>query len=111
MASRAKQDDGGEIVIIPMDVLYVRVCIRGTSPLCMNNKSERVRRELLTPSPKKNQAERAMTLKHNPPEEYRASVYRTRKTDPPTRLISPPGAFRRATASAALDVPGATKAE
>src|SRR5262245_29995443 len=110
MASRAKQDDGGEIVIIPMDVLYVRVCILGTSALCMNRKSERVCRALLSPPPRKNKAEQAMTLKHNPPEEFRASVYRTRQSEPPTRLVFPAGAFRKATASVALDVPGATKA-
>src|SRR5262245_3231760 len=52
-----------------------------------------------------------MNLKHQPIEEYRASVYTDSSPDAATRLVFPGAAFRKATANAALDVPGATKAQ
>ena len=77
----------------------------------MNRMPQKARQELLFPARKKNQAERAMTLKHNPPEEYRLSAYRTLKPNSPTRIIFPGNAFASVIADTAIDIPGATKAQ
>jgi hypothetical protein len=83
----------------------------GTTPLIMNRMSEKVRQGLLLPPPKKNKAEQAATLKHNPIEEFENSVYRFKDNDQPTRLLMPAGAFKDAISETALRVPGATKTE
>ena len=85
----------------------------GTSPLIFNSMSEKVRRYLLCPPPgKKTAAEKAANLKHDPLEEYRGSVYRRRndKGNLP-RLQFPATAVKSAIATAALEVPGAKKAQ
>lgn len=86
------------------------VCLLGTTPLIMHRMSEKARQELLLPAPKKNAAEKALILKHQPYDEYRASAYRFRQ-DGPTRLLFPGNGFKMAIASAALRMPGATKTE
>src|SRR5262249_34467289 len=58
-----------------------------------------------------NAAERAMTLKHDPHVEYSASVYRDPDPQAAARLVMPGASFRKAVATAALDLPGATKAQ
>jgi hypothetical protein len=55
-------------------------------------------------------AERQTHLKHDPLQEYRSSVYRrSDKEKGPTRLQFPAAAFKRAAASAALDIPTVAK--
>lgn len=82
----------------------------GTTPLIMNRMAEKAWQELLMPSPKKNAAERASTLKHDPIVEFRSSLYRCRDEHAPTALHMPNGSFKKAIASAAGDLPGAFKA-
>lgn len=84
--------------------------IVGTSPLIMHRFSFKARQELLSPSPKKNTAERASTLKHNPPVEFRECLYRNRDPKAPALFHLPNGTIHGSLASAALDIPGATKA-
>jgi len=104
-------DQQAFIEIEAVSELTTEVFLLGTTPLLYNKPSQKAWRELLMPSPPKNRAEKAMRLKHQPYNEYRASVYRTRDEDAPTRLFFPGGAFRRALASSALDIPGCKKAE
>jgi hypothetical protein len=99
------------IEIDSINTMEIEVCVLGTSPLLLNRLNEKARHELLMPSPKKNAAEKAMHLKHRPYEEYRASVFRTRDETSPTRLVFPGGGFRRAMGTAALDLPGSSKAQ
>jgi hypothetical protein len=73
--------------------------------------SEKARRELLFPSRRKNQVERASSLKHDPLAEYRASIYRFNHDRAPTRLCIPATAFKKALRQAALRVPGVAKTE
>lgn len=89
-----------------------RVIIKvvGTSPLIMHRFSFKARQELLFPSPKKNASERASTLKHNAVEEYRECFYRNRNPKSAALFHLPNGTVHGALASAALDIPGATKA-
>jgi hypothetical protein len=100
--------------IIEIEALAVKpltVWLRGATPLICNRQSEKAKRQLLLPSRKKNQAEREQTLKHEPFEEFRASPYLSRSPSAPTLLHMPGGALKRAVASAALDIPGASKAQ
>lgn len=83
----------------------------GTSPLQYHRFPTKAWHELLYPSGRKTKADRAGSLKHNPVEEYRESVYSHRDDAQPTRLYFPGSAFRRSMSSAALRIPGVTKTE
>lgn len=99
-----------EVVIDKMEVGIVKVYVRGLTPLIYNAMSAKARHELLFPSGRKTSADKAQKLKHNPLDEYRNSVYR-RSGDGPTRLIFPAAAFKSAMCNAALEIPGAKKAQ
>lgn len=105
-----KPEQGAEVVIEKMSVGRVAFWVKGLTPFIYNAMSEKVKRELLLPKGKKTAADKAQNLKHNPQDEYRNSVYR-RPGSGPTRLIFPATAFKRAMSSAALESPGAKKAQ
>lgn len=86
-------------------------CIVGTSPLILNRMSEKAKHELLLPRGRKNAVERATTLKHLPIDEYRASAYTLKDDSQPTFLAMLSTSFKGALRSAALDMPGAKKAQ
>jgi hypothetical protein len=86
-------------------------CIVGTSPLILNRMSEKAKHELLLPKGRKNAVERATSLKHIPIDEYRASAYTLKDDSAPTLLAILSTAFKGALRSAALDMPGAKKAQ
>jgi hypothetical protein len=73
--------------------------------------SEKAKRSLLMGGGRKNAAEKAANVKHDPVTEYRASVYRNRGEKPATRLCFPSPALKSTVKTAALDMPGATKSE
>ncbi len=107
-----KTNDPAFIEIEAVSTAAVTVCLLGQTALLQNRLAEKARHELLLPSPKKNAAEKAMNLKHIPYEEFVASMFRVRDEDElPTRLIIPGGAFRKAIAAAALDIPGSSKSQ
>ena len=108
--AKAKENTPESITIQGVDVGAMEVCILGESPLIFNRMAEKAKRELLLPKGKKTAADRAQSIKHDPIAEFRASVYQ-RKGDGPTRLIFPAPAFKGAMASAALETPGAKKAQ
>ena len=108
MATQKKQDT--EIMIEKLSVGNARVWIRGTSPLIYNAMSAKSRHELLLPKGRKTTADKAQTLKHVPVEEYRNSVY-SRIDEGVTRLVFPAAAFKSAMCNAALEIPGAKKAQ
>ena len=83
----------------------------GTSPLFYHRFAVKAWHELLYPSGRKTAADKAGSMKHDPIEEYRQSVYAHHDNDHPTRFYFPGAAFRRAMASAALRIPGVTKTE
>ena len=83
----------------------------GTSPLIMNRFQEKEKRRILLPPRAQNRAARATSLKHNPREEFRNSIYRCRDENAPTLVHLPDNALKKAMAQVAIDTPGATKAE
>lgn len=86
-------------------------CILGTSPLVCNRLSEKAKHELLMPGGRKTATQKALTLKHSPIDEYRASPHRIKNDDAPTLIAMPATAFKGALRTAALDIPGAKKAQ
>lgn len=83
----------------------------GTSPLILNRMSEKAKRELLMPRGRKTAVEKATSLKHNPIDEYRASVYRLSDPNADTLLAVMSTAFKGALRNAALDLPGTKKSQ
>ena len=82
----------------------------GTSPLILNRMSEKAKHELLMPKGRKSEVEKATSLKHLPLDEYRASAYTIKDESQPLLAILST-AFKGALRSAALDMPGAKKAQ
>jgi hypothetical protein len=93
--STKKTQEVGEVVIDQLGVGVANVWIKGMTPLIYNAMSAKVKGELLLPKGRKSTAEKATTLKHDPLEEYRASVYRRTRSGE-TRLTFPATAFKNA---------------
>lgn len=106
-----KKEDAGEIVIMEVTKGQMDFCVLGTSPLILNRMSQKVWFELLAPKGRKTAAEKASNLKHDPIKEFRDSVYRMEDPNAPTVLAFMPSAFKKAIGTAALDMPGAKKAQ
>lgn len=87
------------------------VCLVGESPLISNAMSLKVMKELIFPSARKNSAEKASTLKHDPMAEYRLSMYRARSTKAPTEIVLPSVIFKKSMMSAGVDMPGTNKSQ
>lgn len=111
MPPSKKGDNGTSVDIMTLTTKSLQAHIVGTSPLICNAMSQKVQQDLLLPAKKKNRAEKEGTLKHDPLAEYQRSPYRSKGDDAATRIIFPGGGFKAALAQAALDIPGAKKAE
>ncbi len=97
--------------ILKVSTAVITINVIGTSPLILNRMSEKAKHELLMPKGRKNATERATTLKHVPVDEYRASAYTLKDDTQPTLLALLSTSFKGALRSAALDMPGAKKAQ
>lgn len=100
-----------EISQIELDDLTFRLV--GVSPLILNRQSEKAKHSLLLPAPRQNKAQREQTLKHIPTDEFQASPYRNTGvySKEPTLLHLPGGMFKKSLSQAAIDIPGASKAQ
>jgi len=105
----AKAKTDAEISIMEIKQGEIEFCIKSTSPLIYHRMGEKAKRELLFPKGRKTAADKATSIKHNPIEEYRDTVYRSKQKE--TLLMVPSVMFKAAISSAALDIPGATKAQ
>lgn len=110
MAKIAAKKETVSVSIEAIKTRRITVSIVGTSPFIMHRFAMKAWQELLYPSPKKNQSERASSLKHNPLEEYRGCFYRNRDARAPALFHLPDGMFHGALSAAAIDIPGATRA-
>lgn len=110
MAKRTTSEEQA-VSILKIDQVRLKARILFRTPLIMNRLPKKAREQLLIPPPPKNKAARQQTLKHDPISEYRDSVYRCRDPKSPTLVHLPNGAFKKAIAQAAIDIPGATKAQ
>lgn len=111
MAKAKTSTSTDSIDILQVERGVLELCILGTSPIILNRMSEKAKHELLMPKGRKTAVEKATSLKHNPIEEYRASAYRIQSEQSPTLLAVLATAFKGAMATAALDLPGAKKAQ
>ena len=97
--------------IAPVESGTVSLAILGKSPLILNRMSEKAQHELLLPDGgRRSAAAKAQSLKHEPLREFRASPYTLESPESPTLLGIMSTAFKGAMRTAALDLPGATKA-
>jgi hypothetical protein len=106
-----KSASSDEVQIIQINTGTITVAVVGTTPLILNRMSEKAKRELLMPAPKKTAADKASNLKHDPLTEFRASPVTLRDERAPTLLAVPATAFKGAMRTAALDLPGAKKSQ
>lgn len=104
-----KNTEHTTLVIEPIKMRSVIVHLVGISPLIMHRFAFKAWQELLYPSQKKNKAERASSLKHQPLEEYRGCLYCNRDPGQAALFHIPNGMLHQALAAAALDMPGATR--
>jgi hypothetical protein len=100
-----------QIDVVKIKTARMTVCILGKTPLILHRLSQKAWHELLAPSKKKNAAERATTLKHDPIQEFRDAPYLAPDNSSDTYVRHLATAFKASLRNAALDIPGATKAQ
>lgn len=107
-----KTEKKGAAIIEEIQMRRIGFYFVGKTPLIMHRFSAKAKREFLFPSGRKNAQERAETMKHDPMEEYRECFYRNRQyPNSPALFHIPAGAFENAIAQAAIDIPGAFRAQ
>jgi hypothetical protein len=103
--------EAGPIEIKPIEMDVINVHVLGITPLIMHRKSIEEEFKLLVGKQQKNLAEIAQTLKHDPLDEYRQSMYLNRDRDEPTLVHFPAGAFSQTISTACKHMPGATQSQ
>jgi hypothetical protein len=109
--AKKKPNAQEEIPVLEITQGCIDFHIVGTTPLICNSMSEKAAHELLLPKGRKTDAEKRSTLKHNPPEEYRDSIYRATESDAPTRITILATSFKSALRDAAIDMPDVNKSQ
>lgn len=104
----AKKKTNETITIVPVDTEEVAFCIVGTSGLLHNRLPEKARHQLLLPQGSRRDSGK---LKHDVEKEYFSSIYRSTNPDDATFVQMLGAAFRNAMQTAALELPGVTKAQ
>lgn len=98
-----------DVEVMELHTRRLTFCLIGETPLIMNRFSEKARQEMLLPALKKNRAEKATSLKHDPLAEFRGGLYMSRNPNAPTAIHFPTNAFHKAVGQAAIDIPGQAK--
>lgn len=111
MANDKKATTSNEIEILKVNTGRIEVCLLGDTPIILNRLSEKVMRELLMPKGRKTAADKASQLKHHIFEEFAASPYTDSDPNGPTHIQHLASAFKKALMTAAVDIPGAAKAQ
>lgn len=110
--AQAKKSSSDEAIsILKITEGAITFCVLGKTPLILHRLAKKAQNELLLPARRKNSAEKASSLKHNPYEEFRDSADRSIDDAAPTRLMIAAACFKKSMASAALDIPGTAKAQ
>lgn len=111
MATSKSTTSSGDVQIIEVHTGTLNLAIVGTTPLILNRLSEKAMHELLLPQGRKSAADKAASLKHDPLAEFRRSPQMLPEDDAPTLLALPSTAIKGSMRTAALDLPGAKKAQ
>lgn len=107
-----KEDVDKVVTVNQISMNRMQFYVVGTSPLMPHAMSAKAAGNLLFPPPKKTQAEKATSMKHEPYEEFRDAAYQFQDTDDqPTRLYMPGSCFHSALAAVAIDMAGAKKSQ
>jgi len=105
-----KKDELEQVQIVELKRARIVYHVVGETPLLMNSMSVKAQRELLLPRGRKTAVEKQGSLKHEPLHEFRDSIYRARRgSDTVLALLNTQ--FKAALCTAALDIPGAKKAQ
>jgi hypothetical protein len=110
----ASKKDENPVIISQVHMTEMRFNIVGTSPLVPHSVSAKAKGALLFPSPRKNAAERASTMKHEPFEEFVEAAYRftdDEAAEKGVRLYMPASCIHSTMAMVAIDMIGAAKAQ
>lgn len=111
MATKKTEQTTVELKPIEIEEGFLQVCVIGTSPFIFHAMSMKVKKELLFPKGRRTSSAYATTLKHDPWQEFRDSVYKFRKGDrASTHLMVPGRMFKASISEAAKSVPGVTGA-
>jgi hypothetical protein len=105
------KSETNEIMIYEQVRGVMNFCVLGTTPLIHNRMSQKVWQELLMPKGRKNAAEKASSLKHNPIEEFKNSPYVSTDENNETLIYILPTAFKAGMGSAAVDMPGVARTQ
>jgi hypothetical protein len=105
------KNNDAQIEVQEIEMVEIDFFVLGTTPLIMNRFNQKAWHELLLPSLRRNQADLEQSLKHDPVGEFRGAMYRNRDPKAASLVHIPNGAFHGCVASAALDIPGATKSK
>ena len=110
MAIPKKTDDA--IVVSQIEMSEMKFNMVGITPLMPHSPSAHAKGQLLFPAPKKNAAERATSMKHEPFDEYRDAAYLFSDAEVgPVRMYMPASAIKAALRDVAIDMIGAKKAQ
>lgn len=110
MAIKKKPETIEKEISVQLERYSAEFCLLGESPLIIHSMSAKAQRELLLPRGRKTAADKALSLKHDPYQEFNDCLYRAAAGDP-TALCMPSSALKAAICNAALVVPGAKRAE
>lgn len=105
-----KKQQESTIEVVQIKTGRMTLLVRGRTPFICNAMSQKVRQELLAPAGRKTTHEKATSVKHNPVEEYRNSIYANVGDECATRIYFPAGGFKKAAMTTALEMPGVSKA-
>lgn len=100
-----------EIEVMEMRTGSIEFCILGITPLILNSMSAKAKHDILLPKGKKNAAQKASTLKHNPYQEFCDAPYVAESPKAKTYLEHLCTSFKAAMRGAAVDIPGTSKAQ
>lgn len=92
----------GPLTITELNAETITFTIVGRTPLIINKLSNKAKHELLLPRGRKTTAEKALSLKHDPVQEFLDSVYVDRDPDSPTLLVMPATTIKKAMGLAAM---------
>lgn len=98
-----------EITVPEIATEALRVTIIGTSPLLMNRMAAKAQHELLLPRGRLSQADKDSRTKHDPIAEFQQSPNTIGDDTAPTYIAVMAAGFKKAMASAALDLPGGVR--
>lgn len=110
MATRKKAEQP-EISLVQITTEQAVFRLVGRTPMITNSMSNKAKQTLLAPPGRKTSAEKKGSIKHDVIAEFRESPYLSEDPNSPTYIQQLSTCFKAAIRDAALDIPGATKAQ